>query len=132
MKITLTLIGFLIFIALALACNFPSASTQVDDIYLANDYEGVQATTAFSANNPFYLIVHLSDVKDSTRVKAVWSAQEVQDFPPGFEIGETELISGNGIYHFELVNEGPWPVGRYKVDLFLNEVPNKTLEFEVR
>jgi hypothetical protein len=132
MKITFPIIGSLLFIALALACNFPTASAQVDDIYIANDYEGVQATTAFSTNNPFYLIVHLSDAKDDTRVKAVWSAQGVQDFPPGFMIGETELISGNGVYHFELENEGPWPVGRYKVDLYINEVPNRTLEFEVR
>lgn len=101
-------------------------------MYLSKDYEGLQATGSFSPDDAFYLIVQLTEAADTTQVKAVWSAQQVQDYPPGTVIGETELISRDGIYHFELMNEGPWPIGRYKVDLFLNNTLKQTLEFNVK
>lgn len=132
MKLTKALIGLLIIIGLSLACNFPTPSTQVENAYLSSDYEGIQATKSFSPENPFNFIVKLSNLTENTPVTAVWTTQEVQGLPPDFVIGETKLISGNGIYHFELKNEGPWPIGRYKVDLFLNNERNLSLEFEVK
>lgn len=47
-------------------------------------------------------------------------------------LDESELTSGSGTLTFSLSNSQPWPVGKYKVDLYLNEELDRTLDFEVR
>ena len=42
------------------------------------------------------------------------------------------LLSGDADLHFELSNDMLWPVGKYKVDLYLNAELGQTLEFEVQ
>jgi len=51
---------------------------------------------------------------------------------PDFFIDETELTSGSNTLTFQLSNDAPWPAGQYKVDLYLNDELDRTLEFEVR
>jgi hypothetical protein len=42
------------------------------------------------------------------------------------------LSTGSGSVHFDLSNNGLWPVGKYKVDIFLNDNLERTLEFTVQ
>ena len=51
------------------------------------------------------------------------------------KIDESRITADeSGQLTFDLTNDGPWPVGEYEVDLFLNdgEEPERTLEFEVQ
>jgi len=48
-------------------------------------------------------------------------------------IDEAEITAEEGnIFTFDLTNNGLWPVGKYKVDLYLNDKLDRTLEFEVQ
>jgi outer membrane usher protein FimD/PapC len=53
---------------------------------------------------------------------------------PDTKIKETSATGGSGQLQFSLTNDGSWPVGEYKVELFLNdqEKPARTLAFKVQ
>lgn len=115
-----------------LACGFSASTANIKDAKVARDYDGTQPTTEFAAEETFYCVVELANAPDDTTVKAVWTAVEVAGADPNTLIDEYELTSGSGTLHFELSNSQLWPQGRYKVDLYLDDELDQTLEFEVR
>ncbi len=120
---------------MALAASGCTLSTaNISEAYMARDPEGDNKTTVFSSEDTFYCIVELSNAPDDTVVRALWTAVNVVGETPNTEIGEASITSTDGQHTFDLNNEGPWPVGQYKVDLFLNDEqePEATLEFSVR
>ncbi len=131
-----TLVGFLVaLMALTVsACGFSASTANISDAQMARDEEGNDPTTVFSPEDTFYAIVELSSAPDDTVVRAVWTAVDVEGADPNTRIDEASTTSGSGQLQFDLTNDGPWPVGEYKVDLFLNDEqePARTLEFEVQ
>lgn len=127
-------LGFATVILLAsiLACGFSASTANIADAWMAQDYEGTQRTTTFGQSDVFYCLVDLDNAPDDTTVKASWTAVEVEGADPNTFIDEALLTTGSGSLHFELSNDSLWPVGRYKVDLYLNDELDRTLEFEVR
>jgi len=115
-----------------LACGFSVSTASIDDAWMAADEEGSQRTTAFPQDATFYAIVDLANAPDDTTVRAAWTAVEVEGTDPDTAIDETELTTGSGNLVFQLNNENLWPAGRYKVDLYLNDELDRTLEFEVQ
>lgn len=115
-----------------LACDFSASTANIKDAKLARDYDGTQPTTVFAGNETFYLIVELANAPDDTKVKAAWTAVEVEGVAPDTFIDEYELTSGSATLHFELSNDQLWPTGKYKVDIYLNDELDQTLEFEVQ
>ena len=116
------------------ACSFSASTANISEAKMARDEEGNNPTKVFSPDDTFYCVVELSNAPDDTAVKAVWSAVDVEGANPNTKIDETSITSGSGQLQFNLTNDGPWPVGEYEVDLFLNdeEEPARTLEFEVQ
>jgi hypothetical protein len=52
---------------------------------------------------------------------------------PSETLNEGEYTFGTGSYYISLKSDsGTWQVGKYKVDLFLNNSYYKTLTFEVQ
>ena len=98
------------------------------------DQDGKQPTKTFSPDESFYCIVELSNAPDDTKVKAVWTAVKAEDAQPNTFIDNATAKGGSGEIQFNLTNQGPWPTGDYKVDLYLNDAkkPTKTLEFKVQ
>ena len=127
-----TLIPFTLIVIMTLACGFSASTANIADAKTARDYDGNDPTTVFSQDETFYCTVDLANAPDDTTVKASWTAVEVQGEQPNTFIDEAELTTGSGLLHFELGNDGLWPVGKYKVDLFLNGELGRTLEFEVQ
>ena len=64
----------------------------------------------------------------------MWTAVKAEGAKPNTKIDEAKTTSGSGQLQFNLSNEGPWPTGDYKVELYLNDdkKPTKTLTFEVQ
>src|SRR5688500_10879340 len=93
----------------------------------------VDPTTEFAPGDTFFLIVELDDPPSGTRVKADWSAVDAGG-ETNVKIGDKELtITGNtNIVNFSLALPRPWPVGIYKVDLYINDTLSRTLEFTVK
>jgi hypothetical protein len=102
------------------ACSFSASTANIGDAKMARDAQGNDPTEVFSP--------------DDTTLKAVWTAVDVEGANPNTKIDEVNSKGGSGQVQFELSNDGPWPVGEYKVDLFLNDEqePAQTLEFRVR
>lgn len=116
------------------ACSFSASTANISDAKMARDEEGNSPTKEFSPDDTFYCIAELSNAPDDTVVRAVWTAVDVEGADPNTKIDEVSTTQGSGQLVFDLTNDGPWPVGKYKVDLFLNDEqePARTLEFEVQ
>jgi hypothetical protein len=115
----------------SLACSFSASTANISSAALAKDEAGTQPTTTFAPEDTFYVNVELANAPDDTVVKTVWTAVEVEGADPNTPLDETELESGSGTLYFNLTNSGPWPAGKYKVDIYLNEELDRTLEFVV-
>lgn len=109
------------------------STANIANARLTKDEAGSQSTTTFSPDDAFYLKVDLANAPDSTTVKAVWTAVSVaaEGVEPNLLLDEVELTGGSGELTFDLVNDGSWPTGSYKVDIFLNGEAAQTLNFQV-
>ena len=116
------------------ACSFSASSASIDSAEMARDQDGKQPTKTFSPDEPFYCIVELSNAPDDTSVRAVWTAVKAEGADADTKIDEAKTTSGSGQLQFNLSNDGSWPTGDYKVDLYLNDAkePTKTLTFKVQ
>jgi hypothetical protein len=116
------------------ACSFSASTANISAAKMASDEEGNNPTKVFSPDDTFYCIAELSNAPEDTTVKAVWTAVDVEGVEPNTKIDEVSTTQGSGQLVFDLTNDGPWPVGEYKVDLFLNDEqePARTLEFKVQ
>jgi hypothetical protein len=121
----------LMLLAAVIACGFSASTARITDAYLATDPDGANATATFFPEETFYLIVNLANAPDETTVKAVWVAVDADDVDFDTVIDEAEIESGDGQLTFDLTNEDLWPVGNYKVDVYLNDTVERTLEFTV-
>ena len=117
----------------ALACGGSFSSAKISSAKMTADSEGAQETTVFAQDQTFYCIAELANAPEDTKLKAVWVAVEAEGEEPNLEIDQTEMTAGNSsVFTFNLSNDQLWPTGRYKVDLYLNDMLDRTLEFEVR
>lgn len=134
MKRPLSLVFPLLLSALLMltACEFSASTANISSATLTKDPDGAQPTTTFEVNEPFYLVVELANAPDSTTVKAVWYAVDVGSLaPPNTLIDQAELEAGSGTVTFDLTPSGEWAPGTYKVELYLNDELNQTLDMTV-
>src|SRR5688572_22258281 len=116
---------------LALACGFNVSTANLQDIKLAKDEAGSEPATVFGPDDVIYLVAELANAPDDTKIKAVWTAVEAEGVEPNYMIGEKEVTGSSGPVNFSLSPTQPWPAGKYKVELFLNDEPKQTLDFTV-
>ncbi|KPL82283.1 hypothetical protein SE15_08735 [Thermanaerothrix daxensis] len=126
------LIGLLVIVLSVLACSGSVTTANIADAWMSTDEEGNNRTTVYTPNAVFYVQADLRNAPDDTRLKAVWIAVDVEGADPNLTIYETEFVSGSGLVHFSLSNNNPWPQGKYKVELYLDDKLAKTVEFEVK
>lgn len=124
-------IAIVVLLLVSLACSFSASTANISDAYLATDEAGDNKTTSFASDAIFYAIVKLDNAPDDTALKAVWYAVNAEGVEPNFKIDEVSLTTGAGTIPFNLTNDNAWPVGTYKVELYLNDKLEKTLDFSV-
>jgi hypothetical protein len=56
---------------------------------------------------------------------------QVEGEDPNTLIDEAET-QGSGTFTFNLANNGPWPLGQYRVEIYVNGELALTLDFEVK
>jgi hypothetical protein len=113
----------------SLACEFSASTAKISSAIMTADSASGVETSTFSADQTFYCVVGLDNAPDDTKVKAVWYT--VDDAGTATKLIEKELVGGKGPITFNASNNGPWPVGKYKVEIYLNDKLDKTLEFSV-
>jgi len=112
-------------------CQCQVSTANIRDAKMAKDKDGNEPATVFAPTDTFYCVLRLANAPDDTVVKAVWTAVEAQGTEPGFKINETPKETSSAAVNFSLSNSDPWPPGKYKVDLYLNDKLDQTLEFTV-
>jgi hypothetical protein len=107
------------------------STASIAEARLSKDEAGIQATTTFGAQDTFYLKVGLANARDTTKVKAVWTAVAAEGAEPNILLDDVELTSGGATLTFDLTNSNPGPLGAYKVDIYFNDKLDRTLDFRV-
>jgi len=132
-KIAPVLLAVIVLIISQLACNQSFSTANIANAWMDTTEEGDNPTTVYSQDAIFYAMVDLKNAPDDTKLKAVWTAVDAEETEKNLMIEETEFTTGDGLVHFQLENpEFLWPVGQYKVDIYLNDTLAKTLTFEVQ
>jgi hypothetical protein len=108
------------------------STAKVADAYMSTDEGGNDRTSVYGQDAVFYAQVDLQNAPDDTVIKAVWSVVDAQDTDPGLVVNETEYTTGSGIVYFTLSNNDLWPIGTYKVDLYLDGELVNTINFSVQ
>jgi len=123
-----------------LACNLltgTSSEMTLDNLRMAFDADGTNTTTVFSPSDVFYVVGDLNNAPAGTVVEARWLAEQIDGYDPEELIYEQSINdftdeSFTGTIYFELSNDGGWPVGDYKVDIYLNGNFNQSVSFSVQ
>ncbi len=142
MKRLFSLGSLLLLVAIVAAgCNFSVSTANIPQAVLAKDVKGdnfdpVDPTSTFPVNQPvIHLVVTVANAPSDTKVKSVWTAVDVGSAAPAnTKIDEAEVTmnsSGNAHFTLSLPNSGAWPVGKYKVDVYLNDKLDRTLEYTI-
>lgn len=117
------------------ACEFSVSTANIPNAFMAADHDGNQPTNVFAPDQVLYAIVDLANAPDDTTVRAEWIAVAVDaDVEPNYLIDEATITGGAGRLTFTLENEPGmlWPIGDYRVDLYLNDEVHSSLEFQVQ
>jgi hypothetical protein len=143
MKRVIALAALLVLVFLVLAgCSASFSTAKISSAVLAKDvkadsYDPVDPTTVFGTDQAvIHLVVALKNVPSDTKLKAAWTAVDVGDAAPaGTVIDQTEYTangSGNVDFTLSQPSSGVWPVGKYKVDIYLDGKLDQTLEFAIQ
>lgn len=118
----------------ALACGFSVTTANFADAFMARDPDGNERTSVYAAEDVFYAIVDLANAPEDTVVRAVWFVVDAEGEEPNTMIDDVSVTSGDARLTFDLTNQKGfiWPVGQYRVDLYLNDELKSSLSFEVQ
>jgi hypothetical protein len=109
-----------------------TAQVGIYNVKLATNASGINVATQFKPAQTMYLFFDVNDPNGLNIVKVLWLVVEVKSFKSGVELTSSAYTVKNN--HFELGfdhSARPWVPGKYKIQLFLNDVPDDTIEFEI-
>jgi hypothetical protein len=132
---------FLLVAVVAAACEFSFSTANITQAVLSKDikedtFEPIDPTSTFPTDQAVInLVVTVANAPSDTKVKTVWTAVDVGDAaPPNTKIDDAEVTldsSGNAHFTLSVPNSGAWPVGKYKVEIYLNDKLDRTLEYSI-
>lgn len=122
-----------VLILAAIACEGSFSTANIGDTWMSFDEDGTQETTTFGQSDVFHAQVELNNAPEDTSVKAIWIAVDVEDTEPNFEIFEYEYVGSDGRIIFDLSQSSSlWPLGEYRVDIYLNGEFETSMTFYVQ
>ena len=118
----------------ALACNFSASTANITNAHMATDANDTAQTTVYSPDAPtFYCYFDLKNAPDDTVVKGVWTLVSAEGYDANSQIDSAEITGSDNSYYFSLDRAADsWPVGQYKIDLYINDKLVQTVNFEVQ
>ncbi len=141
MKRFISVITLLLLASFIAGCSFSFSTANITQAVLAKDVQGdtfepVDPASTFPTDQAvIHLIVTVANAPSDTKVKSVWTAVDVGDAAPAnTKIDEAEVtMDGSRNVHFTLSapTSGAWPVGMYKVEVYLDDKLDKTLEYTI-
>lgn len=145
----LLLLVISIFAIPALACdfsfslgNFSDSSPKsgfIKEVTMAQGVRGdlrdpVNPTIVFQPNSIFHAVVAIQNAPANTKFKAVWYATDIGDPAEANKlIDATELTTdGTRNIDFNLTPTTKWPPGKYRVEISVNGVLDRVVDFSVK
>ena len=135
------LVTWLLLAGIGAGCSVSFSTANIPQAVLAKDVKGdtfepVDPTSTFSPDQAVInLVVTVANAPSDTKVKTVWTAVDVGDAAPAnTQIDEAEVtLDASGKTHFTLSvpDSGAWPAGKYKVEIYLNDKLDRTLEYTI-
>lgn len=105
--------------------------------YLAEQKDGKRVSAFKPESQYVYVMFTLADAPRGTLVRCLWFAEKVEVVPPDYKLYEAEVRMGGGGVNdkgncwISRPNNG-WPVGRYRVELYVAERKGRAIRFNVR
>ena len=117
----------------ALACNF-GGEPGVSNIRMTTDDSGETTTTSYATADDFYVFFDVTLVDAGTPFEGRWFALNIEGEDPNtpFSTIEYNLEDGVGQVYFQLYSDVEWPVGDYRVDIYMDGEKVGGQEFSVR
>jgi hypothetical protein len=112
----------------------PAKAALVPCLAFASDHEPIAGTSEFPAGGRWLGAAFTLGAEDRcTRLVHVWTAVDVGDAaPPGSEIARGELLlAGRRRGRLEYHQDGPLPVGRYRLEVLADDRPWRAVDFRV-
>jgi hypothetical protein len=108
----------------------------IENAHLSVDSNDTQQTTFFlPSDKTFYCFFDLKYANENTVVKGVWVLVAAEGYSANSEIDSAEIKGGDDNYYFNL-DRSPtvdaWPVGTYRIDLYVNGIQVQAVTFEVK
>ncbi len=100
-----------------------------------SDSKGGTGKNKFSKDTPqLFLEAKVVDVPNGAKFASAWIAEKTQVAPPNYRIDGKEMKKGpldnNVWFSLSRPNNG-WPVGDYRVDMFINDKAAGSVRFSV-
>ena len=117
-----------------------SEAVTIEKITLARERgKNLEPVEKFSGSDTFCLLVKLSDAATGTRVKAVWIAvdaggkknQKIFEKVVTLDAKTMKEVKEPSRIDFCLSHDEPYPAGKYKADIYLDDEKAKTVAFKV-
>jgi len=126
-------------LAATLACTLFLGNREMSlgNVRMAYDSDGNNPTDVFSPTDVFFVVSDLKNAPAGTVVEAKWIAVQIAEYDPGELIYEQAINDFTddkftGTIYFQLSNDDGWPVGEYRVDVYLNGTFVETAAFSVQ
>ena len=134
------LLALVVLLIATLACNFvtgDAGGVSLENLRMAFDEDGKNPTTVFTPSDVFYVVGDLNNAPAGTVVKAEWLAVQIEGYETDELIYEQTISdfteeSFTGLIFFQLSNDSGWPVGEYKVDVYLDGAFVGSVPFSVQ
>jgi hypothetical protein len=129
------LLSMLWLIAFSAACAAQGTDLNVSNFRTALDKDGKEVTSTFSPSDVIYAVTDLASAPRGAKIEVKWIAINAADTEPNFQFDSQTIEITDEIFtgttFFQLSNDEPWPVGQYRVDLYLNDTLVESVEFNV-
>jgi hypothetical protein len=116
-----------------------SKSGLISDVVMAKGTEGeeknpINPTSVFSTNDVFHAVAKLKNAPENTSFAATWYVTDVgPDIACNSIIDSTEISTGGTRnLDFTLTPESQWPIGMYRVEVYVNGELDSVKEFQVK
>lgn len=117
-----------------LACSVGGSTPGASNFYMATDEAGTNRTNVFSTTDDFYVFFDVTDIEPGTAFQSRWYALNIDGQDPNepFQTIDYTYEEGIGNVYFQLTNSDGWPVGNYKVEVYMNGTEVGEQEFSVQ
>src|SRR5687768_9670668 len=109
-------------LAVTLACGTATAPAGISNVQMSTDQDGANVTNTFAPTDTIYVTFDVNGVDAGAAMQVRWYALNVEGQDPETPFTTTDYTYNDegSIYAQIDSTEGGFPVGQYKVEIYLN------------